>query len=73
MSVETVSWRHPVESAEELWKGTLATTVRLAATVRAQPEPVRARIREEFEAVTAGSFSSVDCSILVAKGRRSDS
>jgi SAM-dependent methyltransferase len=73
VAVDSVSWRHPVESADELWTGMLTTTVRLAATVNAQPEPVRARIRDEFAALTAGSFSAVDCSILVAKGRRTDS
>jgi SAM-dependent methyltransferase len=47
--VESVETSHRVGSAEELWNGLLGSTVRSAAMIRAQPEPVRRRIRGELE------------------------
>jgi hypothetical protein len=49
ITVREVSFLHPVSSPDELWHGLLGGTVRTAAIVRAQPEPVRRRVRDAFD------------------------
>jgi SAM-dependent methyltransferase len=49
--VESVGFVHRFGGAEELWNGFMGGSVRGATFVRAQPEPVQARVRAELERV----------------------
>ena len=51
--VESVELVHRVAGPEQLWRGFLGGSVRGATLVRAQPEPVQARIREALDEVVA--------------------
>ncbi len=73
-TVRGVAFVHVVASPDELWNGLLGGTVRTSAVVRAQPEPVRRRIRDAFgrllEAHRAGEAYEVPVSVkLAAAGR----
>jgi SAM-dependent methyltransferase len=48
VAVDSVEFTHRVGNDEELWRGLLASTVRSAATIRAQPEAARERIHGEL-------------------------
>jgi ubiquinone/menaquinone biosynthesis C-methylase UbiE len=51
--VETISFLHQVDSADELWDGLLASTVRTAALIERQAPADRARIRAAFDRIVA--------------------
>ena len=74
MEVQTVSYRHRVAGAGELWEGYLRGAVRIGAMVRGQTEPTQARIRAAFDelvgehAVDGGVELPV--SVKVAAGRK---
>jgi SAM-dependent methyltransferase len=65
---------HAVSSADELWRGLLGGTVRTAAVVRAQPEPVRRRVRDAFdrllEAHRVGDGFELPVSVRLAAAHR---
>jgi SAM-dependent methyltransferase len=72
VTVRGVSFLHRIGSADELWDGLLGGTVRTAAVVRAQPAPVRRRIRAAFEALVevhrTGQHLEVPVSVKLAAG-----
>ena len=72
ITVRDVSFLHVVASPGELWDGLMGGTVRTAAVVRAQPEPVRQRIRDTFdrllEAHRAGDGFELPVSVKLAAG-----
>jgi hypothetical protein len=45
----TVAFTHRLPSADALWDGMLAATVRTAAVVEGQPDGVRRRVRAAFD------------------------
>jgi hypothetical protein len=47
--VRTIAFSHRVPSADELWDGLLAGTVRTSALILRQPEATRRRIRDAFD------------------------
>jgi ubiquinone/menaquinone biosynthesis C-methylase UbiE len=49
IQVETLSLALTVPDADALWDGFMGSSVRIRAVINAQPEDVRARIREAFE------------------------
>jgi SAM-dependent methyltransferase len=53
VAVQSITCEEPVADTDELWEGLLAGTVRTAALIEAQSEPVRRRIRAELERVVA--------------------
>jgi SAM-dependent methyltransferase len=75
VSVVTVAFRHTLPSADALWDGLLAGTVRTSATVLGQPPEARRAIREAFEGLVAG-YAGADgtlrlpVSVKLAAGRR---
>jgi SAM-dependent methyltransferase len=77
ITVRDVTFPHVVSSPGELWDGLLGGTVRTAAVVRAQPEPIRRRIREAFdrfvEVHRTGDHLEVPVSVKLAAGRRATS
>jgi len=74
VEVRTVSYRHHVAGAGELWQGFLRGAVRIGAMVRGQTEPMQARIRAAFDhlvdehAVDGGVELPV--SVKLASGRQ---
>ena len=74
VEVRTVSYRHRVAGAGELWEGFLRGAVRIGAMVRGQSEPMQARIRAAFDhlvdehAVDGGVELPV--SVKLAAGRK---
>lgn len=69
----THSFVHRVPSADALWDGVLAGSVRTAALVAGQPVAVRAKIRAAFDelaaAYRADGALELPVSVLVAAGR----
>jgi len=49
-----ITFKHRFGSADELWDGMLAATVRMSALITPQPEDVRRRIRAAFDRLAAG-------------------
>jgi SAM-dependent methyltransferase len=73
--VQTVSFAHPVGSAEELWDGLLGGTVRSRALVLGQSEDTQRRVREAFERLTGkylvgDGHLEVPVAFKVASGRK---
>jgi SAM-dependent methyltransferase len=75
VDVRTIGFEQHVADAGELWDGVLAGSVRTAAMIERQPEPVRRRIRAELENVVAPYRSDAGLTLPVsaklAGGRRS--
>lgn len=75
VDVRTVRFDERVVDTDELWEGMLAGSVRTAALIERQSEPVRRRIRMELENVVAPYRSSAGIALPVsaklAGGRRS--
>jgi SAM-dependent methyltransferase len=75
VSVGTVALHHTLPSADALWDGLLAGTVRTSATVLGQSPEARRAIREAFEGLVAG-YAGADgtlrlpVSVKLAAGRR---
>ena len=53
-AVSAITFVLPFASADELWEGMLAATVRVAALITHQPEEVRQRIRAAFDRLAEG-------------------
>ena len=53
VEVHSVDFEQRVADTDELWGGLLAGSVRTSALIERQPEPVRRRVRAEFENVLA--------------------
>jgi SAM-dependent methyltransferase len=74
VAVETVEFVQRIASAEELWRGFMGGSVRGSAFVRAQPDAIRARIREALDAVVApyraGDALEVPMAANIASGRQ---
>jgi SAM-dependent methyltransferase len=74
VSVETIAFTQHVVDADELWDGLMRSTVRLAAVVLEQPEPVQRRIRELFDGLLepyrASEGFEVPVSVKLASGRK---
>ena len=51
--VQTVDFRQRVSSAAEHWEAILAGSIRIGTLVTAQPEPVQAEIRAEYDRLAA--------------------
>src|SRR5262249_39755260 len=49
IGVETITFSHPVSSADELWLALLAGTVRTSALIQRQPNERQHRIRAAFD------------------------
>jgi SAM-dependent methyltransferase len=77
ITVRDVSFLHPVSTPDEFWHGLLSGTVRTAAIVRAQPEPVRRRVRDAFdrllEAHRIGDRYELPVCVKLAAAHRSTS
>jgi ubiquinone/menaquinone biosynthesis C-methylase UbiE len=77
IAVRTVAFDHTMASADALWDGLLAGTVRTSATVLGQPPEVRLAIREAFDDLVAGYADlagalHLPVSVKLAAGRRPD-
>ena len=74
VEVQTVEFSHRVASAEELWEGMLAGTVRTSALIDGQSGETRGRIRAELErladAYRTGDGLELPVSVKLASGRR---
>lgn len=75
---ETLSISVRADSADELWDGLRGGTVRTAATLAAQDDQTRARVREAFDSAVAefalsGGGFEVPTVIKLGAGRRPDS
>ena len=74
--VQTVDFRQRVSSAAEHWEAILAGSIRIGTLVTAQPEPVQAEIRAEYDRLAAeyqvadGSLE-LPVSVKLAAGVRS--
>jgi SAM-dependent methyltransferase len=49
IKVETIAFSHQVSSADELWLGMLASTVRTSALIQGQPDGLQEQIRAAFD------------------------
>jgi ubiquinone/menaquinone biosynthesis C-methylase UbiE len=52
VDVETITFSHQVASADDLWRGLLAGTVRTSALIQHQTDQMQQRIREAFDRIT---------------------
>ena len=72
--VRSIAFEQEVADTDELWEGLLAGTVRTAALIERQPEPVRRRIRAALEKAVAPYRSetaiALPVSAKLASGRR---
>lgn len=72
--VRTISFAHRLPSADELWDGFLAGTVRTRVLVLEQPEEMRARIRAAFDRLVAEHVVDggleLPVSVKIASGRK---
>jgi len=73
-TVERIAFEHGVSSADELWDGILAGTVRTAPLIAGQPDEVRQRVRAAFdramEAYRRDDAFAVPVSVKLASGRK---
>ena len=71
--VRTVTFTHPIPSADELWDGLLAGSVRTAALIVGRPDQDRQRIRSAFDRLVApyrrGDALELPVSVKLAAGR----
>jgi len=75
VAVTTVTFQKQVPSADLLWDGLLAGTVRTASVILGQPPQVQARIRAAFDRLVSGYPSGdggidLPVSVKLASGRR---
>jgi len=72
VTVRDVSFLRTIATPDELWDGLVGGTVRTAAVVQGQPEPVRRRIRDAFERFLevhrTGDHLEVPVSVKLAAG-----
>jgi SAM-dependent methyltransferase len=72
--VRSIAFEQEVADTDELWEGMLAGSVRTAALIERQPEPVRRRIRAALEQAVAPYRSetaiALPVSAKLASGRR---
>jgi SAM-dependent methyltransferase len=72
--VRSIAFEQEVADTDELWEGLLAGSVRTAALIERQPEPVRRRIRAALEKAVAPYRSetaiALPVSAKLASGRR---
>jgi SAM-dependent methyltransferase len=72
--VRSIAFEQEVADTDELWEGMLAGSVRTAALIERQPEPVRRRVREALEKAVAPYRSETGIALPVsaklASGRR---
>lgn len=72
VEVNRIVFDHPVSTADELWNGLLAGTVRTSALILRQPEPTRQRIRAAFDGLVAeyrrGDHLELPVSVKLAAG-----
>jgi hypothetical protein len=73
-AVTKIAFTHRVASADALWDGLLGGSVRTAALILRQPEPVRQRIRDAFNRLVApyrhGDALELPVSAKLASGRK---
>ena len=74
VSVDTVTFTQQVASADELWDGVMAGTVRTSSLIQTQPEQVKREIRSQFERLVeehrAGDGFEIPISVKLGAGRR---
>src|SRR3954451_13907224 len=74
VEVRSIAFEQEVADTDELWEGMLASSVRTAALIERQPEPVRRRIRAALEKAVAPYRSETGIALPVsaklASGRR---
>jgi hypothetical protein len=74
VEVKTIVFDHPVPTADELWDGVLAGTVRVSALILRQHEPARRRIRAVFDQLVTeyqrGDHLEVPVSVKLAAGSK---
>jgi SAM-dependent methyltransferase len=72
--VRSIAFEQEVADTDELWEGMLASSVRTAALIERQPEPVRRRIRAALEKAVAPYRSETGIALPVSaklgSGRR---
>jgi SAM-dependent methyltransferase/pimeloyl-ACP methyl ester carboxylesterase len=72
--MERVSFTHPVESPDDLWRGLLESTVRTAALMDGQSADVQGQIRASFERLVeqyrGGPGLEIPVSAIVASARK---
>jgi SAM-dependent methyltransferase len=73
-AVTTIDITHEVASADELWDGFLAGSLRVAALVIGQPDETRQRIRRAFDGLVAeyrhGDRLELPVAVKLASGRK---
>jgi SAM-dependent methyltransferase len=73
---QTIGFDHHVASADDLWEGLLAGTVRVSPLVLGQEESTRQRIREAFDRLVeghrAGDGYELPVSVKLASARKPD-
>jgi hypothetical protein len=72
IDVKTISFTHPVSSADDLWDGLLGGTVRTSALILGQPVETQQRIREAFDGLVEdyreGDALELPVSVKLAAG-----
>jgi SAM-dependent methyltransferase len=73
-AVTTLGLTHEVASADELWDGFLAGSLRVATLITGQPDETRRRIRRAFDGLVAeyrrGGSLELPVSVKLASGRK---
>ena len=74
VEVETLAFTHPVTSADQLWDGLLAETVRTSTLILGQTQDTQDRIRTQFDQVVsayqAGDHLELPVSVKLATRRK---
>jgi SAM-dependent methyltransferase len=75
-TVEAVGFTHPVATADELWEGFLAGSLRVAVLITTQPQETQERIRAAFDRLVAEYRNDdgleLPVSAKLASGRKPD-
>jgi len=73
-SVQTIAFTHRVATAEEVWDGMLASTVRTSALISRQTDETQRRIRAAFDRLVeeyrSGEAFELPISVKLATGRK---
>jgi ubiquinone/menaquinone biosynthesis C-methylase UbiE len=73
VEVKTISFSHPVRSADELWRGLLGGTVRISAVILRQTDDMKRKIRAAFDRIVedyrVGDRLEIPVSVKLASGR----
>ena len=76
VEVERVTFTHRAADAEEVWRGLLSSTVRMAAVLQDLPPDAREQVRRPFTSGLAqyrrGDVLEVPVSVQLAHGRAPD-